>query len=128
MGVMTETSDWMALVASRRPPNPVSRITISVRAADRIDHGADGAFAVGAGDVNHATPVKIDVELREEPPDVFQTKLDPKALKAVEPGQRLSVVDRCISRCANPRGLARPPRSASASSIHGATAKQLSSR
>jgi len=60
--------------------------------------------------VNHATLVKIDVELREEPPDVFQAELDPEALKAVEPGERLLICQR-RSRHKGP------------SYIHGITAK-----
>jgi hypothetical protein len=31
------------------------------------------------------------VQLREKSADIFKTKLDPEALKAVEPGERLFV-------------------------------------
>ena len=35
---------------------------------------------------------KIDMQLGNESPDVLQSELDPEALKAVEPGERLRVV------------------------------------
>jgi hypothetical protein len=67
-----------------------------------------------------------DVTLRkffEQTLDVFQAKLDSEALEAVEPTERLTIIDRRVSRRANPGGLARPSRSAPAGSIHGATVK-----
>ena len=65
---------------------------IFLRATDRIDHGANRAFAVGAGDMNDARAGQIDMQLVDQPPDVFQSELDAEALKAVEPGERLPVV------------------------------------
>jgi hypothetical protein len=59
----------------------------------------------------------------EQTLDVFQAELDSEALKAVKPDQRFTVIDRLASRRANPRGIARPSRSALAGSIHGATVK-----
>jgi hypothetical protein len=55
--------------------------------------------------------------------DVFQTELDSEALKAVKPTERVTIIDRRVFRRANPRGLARPSRSAAADSIHDATVK-----
>ena len=75
--------------------------------------------AAGAGRLAR-TPLQQFVE---QPLDVFQTKLDSEALEAVEPTERVTVIDRRVSRRANPRGLARPSRSAPAGSIHGATVK-----
>ena len=59
----------------------------------------------------------------EQTLDVFQAELDSEALEAVEPTERVTIIDRRVSRRANPRGLARPSRSAPAGSIHGATVK-----
>ena len=61
-------------------------------ATDRIDHRADRPLAVGAGHVNNARAAKIDMHLGNQTPNIFQTKLDPEALKAVEPGERLFVL------------------------------------
>src|SRR5258708_35671104 len=65
---------------------------IFLGAADRIDHRADRALAVGAGDVNNAHVGKIDIQFSDQASDVFQTEFDPEALKAVEPGERLFVL------------------------------------
>jgi hypothetical protein len=59
--------------------------------ADRIDHRADGAFAVSARDVNDARIAKIGMQVGDQSPNIFQPELDPEALKAVEPGERLGV-------------------------------------
>ena len=59
----------------------------------------------------------------EQTLDVFQAEFDSEALKAVKPDQRFTVIDRRASQRANPRGLARPARSALAGSIHGAAVK-----
>src|SRR5438477_6534651 len=64
---------------------------IFLRATDRVDHGADRAFAIGAGDMNDARAGQVDMQLVDQPPDVFQSELDAEALKAVEPGERLPV-------------------------------------
>jgi hypothetical protein len=64
---------------------------MSLRATDRIDHGANGAFAVCSGHVNDASSAKIHIQPGKESPDVFQAKLDTEALEAVEPGERLFV-------------------------------------
>ncbi len=71
----------------RKKPSP-----IFLRATDRIDHRADGAFAICARDVDDTRIVKIDVQLGDQPLDVFQAELDPEALKAVEPGERLFII------------------------------------
>src|SRR6266705_3509423 len=99
---------------------------------DRIDHGADRPLAVCSRDVDDAwfsrsfrrgagngtrgaCDLQINVQLADETLDVLQPELDPEALKAIEPGERLRVIDCRVSRRANPRGLARPSRSAPAS-------------
>src|SRR5438128_1921192 len=105
---------------------------ISLRATDRIDHGANGAFAVCSGHVNDASSAKIHMQLCKKSPDVFQAKLDAEALKAVEPGERLFV--RSLSagnggdialRC--PDAAARRPyqrtRTPSGTHFHGVTAR-----
>src|SRR5438445_6384484 len=85
---------------------------ITLRAADRIDHRADGAFAVCARDMDHTQgrasfrrgarnstrgartragrlcAPRTEIELSDESTDVLQSELDPEALKAVEPGER----------------------------------------
>src|SRR4030095_15920425 len=70
---------------------------ISLCTADRIDHGANGAFAVCARDVNDlakdfwrgaCTP---QTEFVKQTLDVFQAELDPEALEAVKPGERFLV-------------------------------------
>jgi hypothetical protein len=35
---------------------------------------------------------KIDMKLRDKPPDIFEPEFDPEALKAVEPGERPWVI------------------------------------
>jgi len=87
-------------------------------ATDRIDHRADGPFAVCAGDVDDARTRKIDMQFGDQSADIFQPEFDAEALKALEPGARLLVIDRRASRRANPRGLARRSHSAPAGSIH----------
>src|SRR5438552_13945691 len=110
---------------------------ITLRAADGIDHRANGAFAVRPGDMDDASSKSLrrgaehstrgarapQAKFVEQTPNVLQAELDPEALEAIEPGERLSIADRRVSRHADPRGLARPSRSAPASSIHGVTAK-----
>ena len=66
--------------------------TITVRAADGIDHGADRAFAVGAGNVNDALIFSGDVQLAQRALDILEPELDPKALGSVKPGERLCIV------------------------------------
>jgi hypothetical protein len=96
-------------------------------ATDRIDHGANGAFAIRSGDVNDFPWSSFqDVTLRkffEQALDVFQTELDSETLEAVKPTERLTIIDRRVSRHANAYGLARPSRSAPAGPIHGAIVK-----
>src|SRR6266404_6000972 len=60
-------------------------------AANRIDHRADRAFAVRASDVDDAGVSKIDIELGNQPANVFEAEFDAEALKAVKPGERLFV-------------------------------------
>ena len=44
------------------------------------------------GDADASTGVaKIDMKRRDEPPDIFQAELDPEALEAIQPGERLFV-------------------------------------
>ena len=62
--------------------------------------------------MNDARIAKIDMQLRDQSPNIFQPEFDPEALKAVKPGERLLVGDRLVSRRADPLGLARPCRSA----------------
>ena len=47
---------------------------------------------------------ETDSHLGDEPPNVFQSEFDSEALKPIEPGERLRVVDWCVSRSAYPRG------------------------
>ena len=65
---------------------------IFLGATDRIDHRADRPLAVGAGHVNNARAAKIDMRLSNQTPNIFQPEFDPEALKAVKPGERLSVL------------------------------------
>src|SRR6266478_1276320 len=65
---------------------------IFLGATDRIDYRADRPLAVGAGHVNDARVGNADIQFTDQASDVFQPELDPKALKAVEPGERLSVL------------------------------------
>src|SRR6266404_1520955 len=69
---------------------------MSVGATDRIHHGANGALAVCAGDVNdfecrgacakrRAFDTNAATTFVEQSPDVFQAELDAEALEAVEP-------------------------------------------
>src|SRR5262249_37696853 len=78
---------------------------IALRATDRINHGANGALAVCAGDV-HDFEWKGDRRCQrrafaaanaattflKEAPGVFEAQLDPEALETVKPGQRLLVI------------------------------------
>jgi len=61
-------------------------------AADGIDHRADGAFAVGAGDVDDPLTFSRNVQLAQQALDIFEPELDPETLRSVEPGQRLTIV------------------------------------
>jgi hypothetical protein len=54
--------------------------------------GADGAFPIRAGDVNYCPIAEIDMQLREQSPNIFQPKLDPETLKAVKPCERVFVL------------------------------------
>src|SRR5437762_2627191 len=84
---------------------------IAPRATDRIDHGANGAFAVCACDVDDSKCRGASLGERrafdaanaattfvEQTPDVFQAKFDPKALKAIKPGERLPIVHGVIEK------------------------------
>src|SRR5207249_9206119 len=64
---------------------------ISVCAQNRINHGTNGAFAIRPSDVNHSASPKIDMQLGDKSPNIFQAKLNSEALKAIEPGERLCV-------------------------------------
>ena len=65
---------------------------ISLYAQDRIDHRANGAFAIGTGDVNDCAAAKIETQRGEKSFNIFQAELDPEALEAIKPGERLAVV------------------------------------
>ena len=65
---------------------------ISSGAADRIDHRANRAFAVCAGDMDDTGLAKIDIQFAEQALNVFEPELDPEALRAVKPGQRFPVI------------------------------------
>ncbi|PYJ74016.1 MAG: hypothetical protein DME72_04340, partial [Verrucomicrobia bacterium] len=65
---------------------------IFLRTQDRINHCANGAFPIGSGDVDDPGAAEIDMELGDEPLDIFEPEFNPEALKAVEPGERLSVI------------------------------------
>src|SRR5205814_1083406 len=84
---------------------------IAPRATDRIDHGANGAFAVCACDVDDSkyrgaslgerrafAAANAATTVVEQTPDVFQAKFDPKALKAIKPGERLPIVHGVIEK------------------------------
>src|SRR6266498_5108437 len=71
--------------------------TISLCVANRIDHGANRAFAIRSRDVNdlecrgacakrRAFDTNAATTFVEQTLDVFQAELDSEALKAVEPG------------------------------------------
>src|ERR1043166_2056209 len=64
-------------------------------ATDRVDHRADGGFCVWARDVDDPRIAKIDIDLGDEAPNIFEPEFDPEALKAVEPGERLFVDPLC---------------------------------
>jgi hypothetical protein len=71
--------------------------------ADRIDHGANRAFAIRSSDVNdlewrigrhgelRAFDTNAATKFVEQTLDIFQTKLDSEALEAVEPGKRFFI-------------------------------------
>src|SRR5207248_5929308 len=63
-------------------------------AANRIDHRANGAFAVGAGDVNNALIFPGNVQLAEQALDILKPELDSEALRSVKPGQRFLEISR----------------------------------
>src|SRR5205807_2051603 len=82
---------------------------ISLCPADRIDHGANRAFAVRSRDVNDLectsarcvgrrafAAANAATTFVEQSLDVFQAELYPEALKAVEPGKRLTIIDRRV--------------------------------
>ena len=82
---------------------------IALRPTDEIDHGADGALAVCAGDVDDfgckalaaASAWRLNkrrYNIIEQPLDIFETQFDPEALEAVKPGERLLVIQTC-ARC-----------------------------
>ena len=61
---------------------------IFLGAQDRIDHCADGAFAIRSSNVNDPAVAKLDLKRGDEPLDIFQAELDPEALEAIQPGER----------------------------------------
>ena len=64
---------------------------ITLGAADGVDHRADRAFAVCAGDVEDALPFRGNIQLAEDALNVLQSELDPETLRAVKPGKRILV-------------------------------------
>ena len=77
------------------------------RPTNGVGHCANRSFAVGPGNVDDARMAETDSDLGDEPPNVFQSELDSEALKPIEPGERLRVIDWCVSRSAYPRGPGR---------------------
>src|SRR6266576_6083984 len=83
---------------------------IPLRATDGIDHGADGALAVCARDVDDfgcrgvrrgerlAFDTNAATTFVQQPSDIFETQFDPEALEAVKPGEPLLVIQTC-ARC-----------------------------
>src|SRR6476646_3822891 len=76
---------------------------ISLRATNRIDHRANGSFAVRAGDMDdfgcrgtcarrRAFDTNAVTTFSEKSLRVFQPEFYAEALEAVEPGERLPVV------------------------------------
>src|SRR5262249_39197915 len=77
---------------------------ISLRATDGIDHSANGPLTVCAGDVDdfgcrkarcgerRAFDTNAATTFADQPPNVFETKFNPKTLEAVKPGERLLVI------------------------------------
>ena len=51
---------------------------MTLRARDRIDHGADRAFAIRPRDVNDPRIAEIDMQRLDQPINIFETKFDPK--------------------------------------------------
>src|SRR5205823_2597883 len=66
-----------------------------LRAADRIKHRADGAFAIRSGDVDEPLLAPVPAERIEQTADIFQPELDAVKLRRVEPRERLPVVHCC---------------------------------
>ena len=64
---------------------------ITLGAANGVDHRADRAFAVCAGDVEDALPFRGNIQLAEKALNVLQSELDPETLRAVKPGKRILV-------------------------------------
>src|SRR6266566_6375127 len=106
---------------------------ITLRATDGIDHGANGALTVRAGDVDDlnrsvrgaCAPQALQAELVEQTLDIFQPQLNAEALQTIQPRERLFVGNLWIE---NGRDIAlRCPyhktRSLSGIHIHGVTAK-----
>jgi hypothetical protein len=87
--------------------------SISLCAQNRIDHGANGPFTIRAGDMDDAARTKIDVQLGDQSPNIFQAELDAEALEAIEP-------DKCLFVLQRSRHF---PRTLSGDHVHGATAK-----
>ena len=60
-------------------------------AADGVEHGADGAFTVGPGDVEDGG-VRGKRDGVEHPAHGFQPELDAGELRRVKPGERVGVI------------------------------------
>jgi hypothetical protein len=58
---------------------------------DRIDHCANGTFAIGPSHMDDSGAAKIDMKRSDEPLDIFQPKFDPEALEAIEPSERFFI-------------------------------------
>jgi hypothetical protein len=62
---------------------------VSCRTKAGIQHGADGTFAIGSGDMDETqTLVRIPNGF-EEPKGIFEPELDSSELAVVQPFQRL---------------------------------------
>jgi hypothetical protein len=64
---------------------------VTLRAADRVDHRADGAFAVRASDVDDSLFFIRNVERSKQAPDALQPELNSEQLRAEQPRERLAV-------------------------------------
>jgi hypothetical protein len=63
----------------------------AVSATNRVDHGADGSFAVGPCNVNDPLLPARHFQLAQEALDVLEPELDSETLGSVKPGERFAV-------------------------------------
>src|SRR3989442_9978206 len=81
-------------------PDKVGRSVETCREArgaeDRLQHGGDGALAVGAGDENRGERALRVTENGAEAAAVLQTELHAELLEVVQPGQPLFAAQRYL--------------------------------